>query len=216
MAFIHNAELNPGKIELLNGWLASQPWCPDPSASAVPLGAYRFDDPAGEVGIETHLLRLGEAHIVQVPLSYRAEPLVSAADALIGTMEHSVLGRRWVYDACSDPVYVMSLATAILTGGTEAELQVMSDGQLQTRQSPTRVAGSGRPDAAVPVIDAVTSTTEATLTTMRSGDLELVLRRVLDPDAATDGALPQSTLTLTGTWPGQDQPTLLAIAQHHR
>jgi len=33
-----------------------------------------------------------------VPLTYRGAPLDGAEDALVGTTEHGVLGRRWVYD----------------------------------------------------------------------------------------------------------------------
>jgi len=36
-------------------------------------------------------------------------------------MTQTVFGDRWVYDRCSDPVYVTALATVILTGGHEAD-----------------------------------------------------------------------------------------------
>ncbi|MHC6222488.1 maltokinase N-terminal cap-like domain-containing protein [Arthrobacter sp. MMS24-S77] len=84
------------------------------------LGAYRFDDPDGEVGLETHLVSHG-GNVYQVPLSYRGSELAGAEDSLLGTMAHSVLGKRWVYDACADPVYVVELATAMLTGQREAK-----------------------------------------------------------------------------------------------
>jgi hypothetical protein len=41
------------------------------------VGAYRFDDPVGEVGIETHLVRAGE-RLLHVPLTYRANPMITA------------------------------------------------------------------------------------------------------------------------------------------
>ena len=50
-----------------------------------------------------------EPVVYQVPLTYRGEPLGSADHALVGTMEHSVLGRRWVYDGPHDPVYAAQL-----------------------------------------------------------------------------------------------------------
>ena len=49
MAVIHRATLTPGKLELLAGWLPARPWCPGVE-DLRQLGAYRFDDPAGEVG----------------------------------------------------------------------------------------------------------------------------------------------------------------------
>jgi hypothetical protein len=77
---------------------------------------YRFDDPAGEVGVETILWRTDRGAILQTPLTYRAAPLADAETHLIGTSEHSVLGRRWVYDGCGDHVWAATLAETILTG----------------------------------------------------------------------------------------------------
>lgn len=45
--------------------------------------------------------------MLQVPVSHRSEPMAAPGDALIGTAEHSVLGPRWVYDACADPVSLL-------------------------------------------------------------------------------------------------------------
>jgi hypothetical protein len=211
MAFIYSAQLVPSKLELISGWAPSQPWWIAGAAPVEIAGAYRFDDPADEVGIETHLLRAGEgqaARTVQVPLTYRGAPLGGAEPGLIATMQHSVLGQRWVYDACFDPVYVTALATAIVTGASQAELQFMSDGRLQTREPTTRVVGNGTPGATVPRIDAVTSTTDQASTTIRTAELELVVRRVLDGEAITGSAL-----TLSGVWPGRDEPVVLALAR---
>lgn len=48
---------------------------------------------------------------------------------LLGTMDHSVLGSRWVYDGCGDPVFVTMLVEVVRSAGTNAELEVqMSDG----------------------------------------------------------------------------------------
>jgi hypothetical protein len=41
----------------------------------VALRPGRFADPAGEVGIETHLLHMADGQIAQVPVTYRAAPL---------------------------------------------------------------------------------------------------------------------------------------------
>lgn len=207
MALIHRANLTPTKIELLRTWVPAQPWWVWAGASIESVGAYRFDDPAGEVGIETHLLSTGE-EIVQVPLTYRGAPLEAAQSALVGTMEHSVLGHRWVYDGCFDPVYATALATAILTGGTQAELEIESDNGLQRTESTARATGSGKPGSNVPSIDTVTTTSDRTATTMRTGELELVIRRALGGHPIAGEAA-----TLTGVWPGNDEPALLALAR---
>src|SRR6476660_5453621 len=123
MALVYStATLTPSKIALLTRWVAGQPWAAGVDAGSLEaVGAYRFDDPAGEVGIETHLVRTADDRLLQVPVTYRGAPLPDAP--LVGQPEHSVLGTRWVYDACADPVYALTLATTILTGGHEAELE---------------------------------------------------------------------------------------------
>ena len=143
MAFVYqDATLEPGKLELLAAWLPSQPWFPGGSVERV-AGAYRFDDPAGEVGLEGQLVRLDDGRVVHAPLSYRAAPLAGAEEFLVGTTEHSALGTRWVYDAVGDPVWAAALATAILTGGTQADIYFEVDGVQQRRESRTKVRGSG-------------------------------------------------------------------------
>ena len=57
-----------------------------------------------------------------VPMSYRGVPLDAAVDALIGTAEHGVLGRRWIYDGVHDPV-VVSRLLALAQGEAEAQHQ---------------------------------------------------------------------------------------------
>jgi hypothetical protein len=61
-----------------------------------------------------------------VPLTYRGAPLEGAERALIGTMEHGVLGRRWAYDGCHDPVLVAELLS-LITGRTQAQAQSIDD-----------------------------------------------------------------------------------------
>jgi predicted trehalose synthase len=114
MAEIHRTTLVPGKLDLLATWLPAQRWYAGKGQAPVlrPLGGYRLDDPAGEVGIEVMVVadESGSAPVVyQVPLTYRAEPLAGAEGALVGTSEHGVLGTRWVYDAPHDPVFVAQL-----------------------------------------------------------------------------------------------------------
>ena len=78
-------------MELLEGWLPHQPWFTGQGAALSKVGSFRFDDPDGEVGIET-IFVAGDGIIFQVPLSYRGSPLRDAEPSLIGTMQHSVLG----------------------------------------------------------------------------------------------------------------------------
>ncbi|GAA4024466.1 hypothetical protein GCM10023063_48370 [Arthrobacter methylotrophus] len=208
MAIIHRATLRPSKLELIEKYLPQQPWfTKDGSAQPELLGAYRFEDPDGEVGLETHLLSHG-GKVYQIPLSYRGSELVGAGDSLLGTMEHSVLGRRWVYDACADPVYVAALATAILTGQREAKQFVEVDGALEPRTSSVKVQGSGASGTDVPVLSPAVPRTEDGITSIDAGELTLLVHRILDPGAQR-GPL-NGKETLSGTWADQGSPVLLA------
>ncbi len=204
VAIIHRAQLNPSKNDLLRAWVPKQPWLGSVDCSTLErVDAYRFDDPDGEVGIETHLMRSADGRILQVPLTYRGAPLDGAETALIATMDHSVLGERWVYDACCDPVYVSAVATAILTGGAGVEL-VFADTADHIPVT-AHVVGSGTAHSSVPAVESVTCSTVGTDTTISAGDLELTVVRVIDADRVSGSA------TLTGTWPGQTNPALLAF-----
>lgn len=206
MAIIHRATLRPSKLELIEKYLPHQPWfIKDGSAPPELLGAYRFDDPQGEVGLETHLVSHA-GKVYQVPLSYRGSELPDAGDSLLGTMEHSVLGTRWVYDACADPVYVAALVTAILTGQREAEQFVEADGALEPRRSSVNVKGSGNPGREVPALSPAAPITQDSVTSIAAGELTLQVNRVLDPEAPSA----EDSAALRGTWAGQEAPVLLA------
>jgi hypothetical protein len=93
----------------------------------VKAGGFRLDDPAGEVGLEFYLVTdTATGTTYHAPITYRGAPLDQASDALIGTTEHGVLGRRWVYDGPSDPVLVEQ-ALALLAGHARAQDQDVSN-----------------------------------------------------------------------------------------
>ncbi len=111
---ISTATIRPTKLELVQAWMGDQRWyaAKGQQPRLRLLAAWRLDDPEGEVGIETLVVadEAGQEPVVyQVPLTYRGEPLGSADHGLVGTTEHSALGRRWVYDAPHDPVYAAQL-----------------------------------------------------------------------------------------------------------
>src|ERR1700754_199567 len=100
MATIHQATLTPTKLDLLSAWLPGRHWYPDFTVDGLQrVAACRFDDPAGEVGVEMFVVRGTDGPLVHVPMTYRGAPLDDGELTLIGTTEHSVLGTRWVYDA---------------------------------------------------------------------------------------------------------------------
>ncbi|NEC64407.1 1,4-alpha-glucan branching protein [Streptomyces sp. SID9727] len=130
MAVIHRTTLSPTKLELLTTWLPTRPWYVGSAAPAlVRSGGFRLDDPQGEVGIEFMVVTdTSGAEPVPyfVPLTYRGAALEGAEDALIGMSTHGVLGKRWVYDGCQDPVLVAQLL-ALLDGRAEPQAQSVSD-----------------------------------------------------------------------------------------
>lgn len=146
MATIHpEATIKPGKTELISAWLPAQRWYAGPAGQRFKrVGSYRFDDPAGEVGIETILVRgQDDGQIYQVPMTYRAAEL--AGGELMTTMEHTVLGLRYVYAGMSDPVFRAAFTSAMLDQGSEAA-QIIAGGDNEGVAVPSgvEVRGSGR------------------------------------------------------------------------
>ncbi|KTR06491.1 CG0192-related protein [Curtobacterium luteum] len=192
MAIIHRADLRPSKAEALAAWLPSQAWSGVTAGEGVEVvGRFRLDDPDGEVGIETIVVRTASGRLLHTPLTYRGAPLDRADAFLVTEMDHSVLGRRWVYDATGDPVYADVVRRAIATGGHEAELE-RADGSGSWDKESTAV-GSGSA-ASSPTVTAVETRTEEGETTIDTGHGELVVLRVV-------GSPVPSGETLRATWP---------------
>ncbi len=194
MAIVYpNATLTPSKRELMAGWLPTRPWYD--GADRKPVGSFRFDDPAGEVGMEGFLLGADGSSTLFLPLTYRGAELEGAAEHLIGTTEHSELGPRWVYDGCGDPVFARSLARAILTGATGVDHEYDLGNGPESRPTNAQVRGSGSAETDVPEIDAAGSHDEGPLTIVNAGPLELVVARIVGTEL-------EAAQTLAVTWKG--------------
>ncbi|WP_305092657.1 hypothetical protein [Prescottella sp. R16] len=193
MALLYDATLSPTKPELLAAWLPVAPYAPAASAPVEVIGAFRFDDPAGEVGIETHLVRDADGTVYQIPLTYRSAPLAGAT--VIAEMDHSVLGRRYVHDGTTDPVYVRQLLAAIVDAGHEVDQYVHVDGG-DPRKIPNHVhvSGSGAPGVVVPDTARLHVEVHGTDTVVDATGTTLVVHhRPLDTAAGP---------ALHGNWPG--------------
>jgi hypothetical protein len=144
MAVLHEATISPRKDELVGPWLRTRSWW-DGESEREPAGSFRLDDPAGEVGMECFLLGSAAGSTLFVPVTYRAAPLPGAETSLLGTMEHSVLGTRYVYDGCADPVFVAAVLDTIRSGGRQADLHLMrADGTEVDREPDATAKGAGR------------------------------------------------------------------------
>ncbi|RKN77185.1 1,4-alpha-glucan branching protein [Streptomyces klenkii] len=200
MAVIHSTTLKPNKLELLTSWLPSRPWyrggAGEPQLTRA--GGFRLDDPQGEVGMEFIVVTdTGGAEPVSylVPLTYRGAPLDGAEHALVGTMQHGVLGRRWVYDGCHDPVLVAELL-ALIEGRAQAQDQDVSD--APDREVTRSFTGDGP-------VAAPASPAELTATDGREGTelpvphgATLRLHRLLRP--GTDGPTAGTAGHVGGCW----------------
>ncbi|CAL9435024.1 1,4-alpha-glucan branching protein [Streptomyces sp. Tu 3180] len=199
MAVIHRTTLEPTKLELLTAWLPSRPWYHGDAEGPrlARAGGFRLDDPQGEVGIEFMVVTDAsgpEPTAYLVPLTYRGAPLDRAEHALIGTAEHGVLGRRWVYDGCHDPVLVAELA-ALIEGRAQAQAQSLTD--TPDREVTRAHAGEGPVPADFTAVD---DTEEDTELSAPDGTTLRVLR-TLRP--APDGApLPEPGAAghVAGVW----------------
>jgi hypothetical protein len=200
MALLHQATIKPTKLELLNAWLPHRPWYRGPSEPALQrVAACRFDDPAGEVGVETMLVQAeAGGAILHMPLTYRGAPLGGGDPFLIGTCEHSVLGTRWVYDGCGDPVYVATVAAAIMAGTGQADEFIDTPDGPRRREPAMTVRGSGWDGIAPTSVRAVIDG-DPTVVTTDTGEL-IVFRAVAGDRTAESGRL-------TGNWP--DGPTVV-------
>jgi maltokinase-like protein len=210
MSLIHHTTLKPTKLELLTDWLPSRAWYRASAGqpSLTKAGGFRLDDPAWEVGIEFMVAAEGST-AYHVPLTYRGSPLEEIGDALIGTLEHGVLGRRWVYDGTRDPVLVRQIV-ALIQGKAEPQAQSQSDTPDPTVLSwpaaneTLDVTGfTASDDAEGTIIDVSTA----------AGALALRIHRVLRP-VAGDGAAPGAVSATWGLADGTRARGIFATASH--
>ena len=152
--------------------------------------------------METHLVDAAGI-VLQVPLTYRDEPLDGAADALITEMQHSVLGTRWVYDGLRDPMFVTMLAGVAMTGQGEALGLAVYDGRWYIAPSNVRVDGGGWTQERVPVDGFEPASDSSTDVVLRNDRFELTVYRRPLPG-------PRPAIGLTATWDGRRHPVVLA------
>lgn len=225
MAVIHNTTMSPSKLELLAAWLPAQPWyrqtgCQPELAKA---GGFRLDDPLGEVGIEFMVLTDwpgNGAMAYQVPLTYRAGALAGADGGLIGTSEHGVLGRRWIYDGVHDPVFLAQLI-ALIQGQAQPQAQNVSNTADLTVLSQPVAAGSLTPVQSAVSASGPSGTDlrmEIAQADGQAGELILRINRILQPggiDVNRDATQP----CLSATWrspEGMHVRSVFASARYSR
>jgi len=207
MAIFHVATNTPPKSELIGDWLHRQAWGPAAAGPIELVGSFHLDDPDGEVGMQVFVVRAGDA-LLHVPLTYRAAPLAGADDALLGEMEHSVLGTRFVYDGMSDDRFVTVLAGVAISGYGQALGFARHDDRWYSVPDELLVRGTGMLTHRVPVDGFTIAAETADHEVLRNDKIELtVVRRIDDRQPPAIG--------LTVTWPGQPDPRTLVIAREY-
>jgi hypothetical protein len=107
-----------------------------------------------------------------------------------------------VYDGCGDPVWVATLATAILTGGSQAQMVIEHDGAMVDVPARMQVRGSGAAPFGHSVTPVESVTTEGEVTVVRSDGVELRLPRVVGTPVSGEATL---------TWLDGEAATLAAL-----
>lgn len=131
-----DAQLEPGKEFFQRRFLEREGlWKPGDSLAAQ--ASWRLIDPEGQVGMEVAVVSVNN-RLMQVPLTYRPSPLPDAA-GLLGEMEHSVLGTRYIYDARRDPAFRAALREIVRRGGQPAAKRNLRTGELVLPQVEFRV-----------------------------------------------------------------------------
>lgn len=205
MAIIHQTTLAPTKLELLTSWLPGRTWYAGgaPAPRLAKAGGFRLDDPDGNVGLEFMAVTDesgAQATTYHVPMTYRGSPLPGGDAAFIGTAEHGVLGKRWIYDGTRDPVLV-SRMFALLLGEAQPQAQNISNiADPSVTRSLTGNTGT------LPVeISTVTDEPHSTDITVRPatapGPVMLRVNRILRPNAP--GIMTGTLGHITGEWAGR-------------
>lgn len=203
MALLYDARITPSKAEMLAVWLPSQPWGPPSDGMVELLGAFRFDDPEGEVGMETHLVEAADGTLLQVPLTYRSSPLSGAESSLLGETHHTVLGTRWVYDGLGDERFQSVLCAVALTGQGQALGMRLSEGRWQATPANVHVFAGGWSGGQVAVDGFEVMDSSGASPVLRNDRLDVRFHR-----RPVEGAQPP--IGITGTWAGQAAPVVLA------
>lgn len=208
MAIFHVSTSTPTKVELIERWAPTQPWAEPADAPLISIGSFHFDDPDGSVGMETHLFDAAGT-LLQIPLTYRDTPVDSAAESLIGTLEHSVLGTRWVYDGLGDDRYLTLLAAVSLTGQGQALGLASVDGRWYIAPTTVELSGGGWTLDPVPVDGFQQQTDSSDVITFSNDHFDMAVHR--RPRAGS-----RPSIGLTATTRERPDPVVLTEIQPRR
>ncbi|WP_426006080.1 1,4-alpha-glucan branching enzyme [Paenarthrobacter sp. NyZ202] len=206
--------LNPSIESLLRSWLPTKRWFPvkSPDFGLERVGGFTLQDPGGAAGLEVLLLAVTyktsdggpRTDVVQVPLSFRTQPLADAPTALLGEFTDPKLGLRLVYDAVFDAGFVtawlglMRLESAVGNGLVQGHL---TRGRVTLPAQPTsvRVLSGEQSNTSVIVDDGGSAAIVKIFRVLAAGrNPEVELGAALT--AAGTSEVPATLGWITGSW----------------
>lgn len=221
--------LTPTLEQLLRSWLPRQRWFPVKSGefSLAPVGGLILNDASGKVGLEVFLAAVvsetadggRRTDVVQVPLSYRSEPLPGAEGALIGESDDAESGHRWIYDAVHDRVFIAEWLELMRTEGEAsagaANGHLSGAGQPLPRASGTvKVLSGEQSNSSVIVDDGVSAAIVKFFRVLSAGrNPEVEVGAALS--AARTSEVPATLGWVTGEWEAPAGPAQGELAVAH-
>lgn len=140
--------------------------------------------------------------LYNVPLTYRAAPSPELAGSLIGVMDHSVLGPRYVYDGLGDDRFITVLAGVAACGYGQALGFAEHEGRWFAVPDKMLVRGAASIPGRVAVDGFVIESSDADQVVLTNDRLQMTVFRRLE-------TRPAPLVGLTATWPGQPDPVAL-------
>ncbi|WP_347109814.1 1,4-alpha-glucan branching enzyme [Paenarthrobacter sp. S56] len=221
--------LNPAIESLLRTWLPTKRWFPvkSPDFALERVGGFQVPDPGGSVNAEVLLLGVTyrtadggpRTDVVQVPLSFRSQPLAEAPAALLGEFTAPGAGLQLVYDAVFDDDFINAWLGLMRHEGTAA-------GGLATGHlSKGRLTLPGRP-VSVKVLSSEQSNTSVIVDDGGSAAIVKIFRVLAagkNPEVELGAALTAAGTTevpatlgwITGSWDSAGVPSLGELTVAH-
>lgn len=151
--------------------------------------------------MQVYLLE-SEGSLFQVPVTYRDEPLSKTPESLIGTIEHSVLGLRYVHDGIYDDQFVTVLAGVASAGYGQSLGFAQQDGRWHAWPDQLRLEGTAELPGRPPVDRFAILNDNNDHVALQNDHIEMTIYRRLTQET-------QPNHGLLTTLPDRDAPTTL-------
>ncbi|MFJ4027260.1 1,4-alpha-glucan branching enzyme [Paenarthrobacter sp. NPDC089989] len=221
--------LNPAVESLLRNWLPTKRWFPvkNPDFALERVGGFHLPAPGGKPASEVLLLGVTyrtadggpRTDVVQVPLSFRSQPLIEAPTALLGEVTDPEHGLQLVYDAVFDGAFIESWLELMREGGAAGEGTVrghLTQGRvtLPGRPRSVKVLSSEQSNTSVIVDDGGSSAIVKIFRVLAAGkNPEIELGAALT--AAGTSEVPATLGWITGSWESADDPSTGELTVAH-